>query len=143
VPLVVVDVAERVHYADDPAMTAHPPVPLVRGDMTARRVLEEARVGCAAAVLVLTPGDTVNLEAAMLVHEMNPAARIVMRISNSRISRRLDHVLRDAFGSTLRVIDPSEHAAPHFVEAITDAYGDGETAQVARPAAVAPTNVPS
>jgi hypothetical protein len=48
-----------------------------------------------------------NLEAAMVVHELNPALGIVMRITNSRISRRLDAVLREAFGATLRVIDPS------------------------------------
>ena len=71
-----------------------------------------------AAVVLLTPNDTENLEAAMLAHELNPTARIVMRITNSRISRRLDAVLRDAFGATLRVIDPSEHAAPRFVEAV-------------------------
>jgi Trk K+ transport system NAD-binding subunit len=145
VPLVVVDNAERVHHADDIAMTGDHPVPLVRGDMTARRVLHEAGAHRAGAVLVLTPNDTENLEAAMLVHEMNPGARIVMRISNSRISRRLDAVLRDAFGATLRVIDPSEHAATHFIEAITEAYAAATAGSAAapRPAPLAPRNVPS
>jgi Trk K+ transport system NAD-binding subunit len=143
VPLVVVDNAQHVHHEDDPAMAGMDPVPLVRGDMTVRRVLEEAGVRHAAAVLVLTPNDTDNLEAAMLVHEMNPAGRIVMRISNSRISRRLDDVLRGAFGASLRVIDPSEYAAPHFVDAITDAYGHADTAAVPRRTPLAPRNVAS
>ena len=122
VPVVVIDNADRVYYADEPVMTSDPAVPLVRGDMTHKRVLQQAHVERAAAVVLLTPNDTENLEAAMLAHELNPTARIVMRITNSRISRRLDAVLRDAFGATLRVIDPSEHAAPRFVEAVGVSY---------------------
>ena len=122
VPLLVIDRGERPHYADEPVMTAEPPVPLVRGDMTVKRVLQQAGVQRAAIVFVLTPNDTENLEAAVVVHELNPRTRIVMRITNSRIARRLDGVLRDAFGDTLRVIDPAEHAAPKFVEAVSEAY---------------------
>ena len=60
-----------------------------------------------------------------------------MRITNSRISRRLDAVLREAFGNTLRVVDPSEHAAPRFVEAVGVAYA-GREAGVAADATVPP-----
>jgi voltage-gated potassium channel Kch len=134
VPVVVIDNAERVHYGDEPVMTADPVVPLIRGDMTLKRVLQQARVDRATAVLLLTPNDTENLEAAMVVHELNPTVRVVMRITNSRISRRLDAVLREAFGATLRVIDPSEHAAPKFVEAISAAYeAEAAGAPVPRP----------
>lgn len=122
VPLVVIDRADHLHYADEPTMVAEPVVPVLKGDMTVRWVLQEAGVDRAAAVLVLTPDDTANLETAMLVHELNPAARIVMRITNSRIARRLDGVLREVLGDCLRVIDPFEHAAPQFVEAIGTAY---------------------
>ena len=122
VPLVVIDRADHLHYADEPTMMAEPVVPVLRGDMTVKWVLQEAGVDRAAAVFVLTPDDTANLEAAMLVHELNPAARIVMRINNSRIARRLDGVLREALGDCLRVVDPFEHAAPQFVEAIGTAY---------------------
>ena len=38
------------------------------------------------------------------------------------VFQRLDRVLRSVFGDTLRVIDPSEHAAPHFVNAVSEAY---------------------
>ena len=48
---------------------------------------------------------SVATEKLVVVHELNPRTRIVMRITNSRIARRLDGVLRDAFGDTLRVID--------------------------------------
>ena len=71
---------------------------------------------------VLTSNDAANLEAAMLIHELNPTARIVMRINNSRIARRLDSVLQEVLGDSLRVIDPFEHVAPQFVEAIGTAY---------------------
>lgn len=121
-PLVVIDSAEHLHYADDPIMMAEPVVPILKGDMTVKWVLQDAGVDRAAAVLVLTPDDTANLEAAMLVHELNPSARIVMRINNSRIARRLDDVLREVLGDCLCVIDPFEHAAPQFIEAVGDAY---------------------
>ena len=124
-PVVVIDNADRVHYGDESVMTSDPVVPLIRGDMTLKRVLQQARVDRAAAVLILTPNDTENLEAAMVAHELNPTVRIVMRVTNSRVSRRLDAVLREAFGATLRVIDPSEHAAPRFVEAVGVSYSQG------------------
>ena len=122
VPLVVVDNAEHLHYADEPTMVAEPVVPVLRGDMTVKWVLQEAGVERASAVFVLTPDDAANLEAAMLVHELNPTARIVMRVNNSRIARRLDGVLREVLGDALVVIDPFEHAAPQFVDAIGAAY---------------------
>jgi voltage-gated potassium channel Kch len=122
VPLVVVDHAEHLHYADEPTMVAEPVVPVLRGDMTVKWVLQEAGVERASVVFVLTPDDAANLEAAMLVHELNPAARIVMRVNNSRIARRLDGVLREVLGDALVVIDPFEHAAPQFVDAIGAAY---------------------
>lgn len=122
IPVVVIDNAEHVHYADEPIVCAPPEVPIIRGDMTVKRTLQQARVDRATAVLIMTPNDTQNLEAAMAVHELNPRVRTVMRISNSRISQRLDRVLREAMGEQLRVIDPSEHAAPNFVDAVRAAY---------------------
>jgi Trk K+ transport system NAD-binding subunit len=138
VPILVIDNGERLDYADEPAITDEPQVPILRGDMTAKRVLQQAGVERAAAVLILTPNDTHNLEAAMLVHELNPKARTVMRISNSRISRRLDRVLHEAFRENLRVIDPSEYAAPKFVDAVTAAYAPTvtSTATTTTPAGV-------
>jgi voltage-gated potassium channel Kch len=138
VPVVVIDFAEHLHYADEPTMVAEPVVPVLKGDMRVKWVLQEAGVEEASAVLVLTPNDTANLEAAMLVHELNPGARIVMRINNSRIAGRLDGVLREVLGDCLRVIDPFEHAAPRFVEAIGKAY-DALTPGTSRsPRAIAP-----
>lgn len=120
--IVVIDNGDRLHYADEPVITGDPVIPIVRGDMTVKRVLQQAGIERAAAIMIMTPNDTQNLEAAMLAHELNPRLRTVMRINNSRISRRLDNVLREVFGDTLRVIDPSEHAAPKFVEAVGAAY---------------------
>jgi voltage-gated potassium channel Kch len=137
VPLVVIDFADHLHYADDPLMRSEPVVPVLKGDMTVKWVLQEAGIDRAAAVLVLTPDDTANLEAAMLVHELNPTARIVMRINNSRIARRLDGVLREVLGDSLCVIDPFEHAAPHFVEAVGSAY-DAMTPGTSRSTAPGP-----
>ena len=122
VPMVVIDNAEHIHYADEPIIAADPAIPIIRGDMTVKRVLQQARVDRATAVLIMTPNDTQNLEAAMIVNELNPRVRTVMRINNSRISQRLDRVLREAMGEQLRVIDPSEHAAPNFVDAVSAAY---------------------
>ena len=140
VPLVVIDRSDHLHYADEPTMMAEPVVPVLKGDMTVKWVLQEAGIERASAVLVLTPDDTANLEAAVLIHELNPAARIVMRVNNSRIARRLDGVLREVLGDSLRVIDPFEHAAPQFVEAIGSAYdavtaGTSPSPRPSRPAA--------
>jgi Trk K+ transport system NAD-binding subunit len=140
VPVVVVDNAEHLHYGDEPVVTADPIVPIIRADMTVKRTLQQARVDRAAAVLIMTPNDTQNLETAMLTHELNPMVHMVMRINNSRISQRLDRVLRSVFGDTLRVIDPSEHAAPHFVDAVSEAYEHATGAPVPAPAPVAPAS---
>ena len=78
----------------------------------------------------------------MLVHELNPMARIVMRVNNSRIARRLDGVLREVLGDTLRVIDPFEHAAPQFVEAVGAAY-DAVTPGTSPSPARNPTTAPA
>ena len=117
--VIVIDSAPHLHYEDEPELTG---VRIVHADMTHKRTLLEAGVESARAILILTPNDTENLEAAMVAHDLNPTARIVLRINNSRISRRLEGVLRDAFGDTLRVIDPAQHAAPHFVNAVSQAY---------------------
>jgi voltage-gated potassium channel Kch len=138
VPVVVIDSAERLHYADEPTMVAEPVVPVLKGDMTVKWVLQEAGVEEASAVLVLTPNDTANLETAMLVHELNPSARIVMRINNSRVAGRLDGVLREVLGDCLRVIDPFEFAAPRFIEAIGDAYDALTPGTSPSPRAIAP-----
>ena len=37
--MLVVDNGERLDYADEPAITADPAVPIIRGDMSAKRVL--------------------------------------------------------------------------------------------------------
>ena len=134
VPLVVVDHAEHLHHADDPTIVSEPVVPILRGDMTVKWVLQEAGVDRASAVFLLTPDDAANLEAAMLVHDLNPAARIVMRINNSRIARRLDTVLRDGLGDSLRPVDPFEPAAPRFVDAIAVAYETAPASALATPA---------
>jgi Trk K+ transport system NAD-binding subunit len=66
VPLVVIDRADYLHYADEPTMVAEPVVPVLKGDMTVKWVLQEAGVDRAAAVFVLTPNDTANLETCAL-----------------------------------------------------------------------------
>jgi Trk K+ transport system NAD-binding subunit len=131
VSMVVIDKGERCHFVEDSLVTSDPTITVIRGDMTTRSMLQQAGVDRAAAVLIMTPSDTENLEAAMLVSELNPNVRTVMRISNSRISHRLDRVLCEAFGERLRVIDPSEYAAPVFVDAVASAYEQATPAAAA------------
>lgn len=121
-PVIVVDHADHLHYADEPTMVSEPVVPVLRGDVTVKWVLQEAGIEQASVVFLLTPDDATNLEAAMLVHDLNPGARIVMRVNNSRIARRLDGVLREVLGDKFCVVDPFEHAAPQFVDAVGAAY---------------------
>ena len=44
----------------------------------------------AVAVMMLTGDDTTNLEAALLARELNPNVRVVLRMSNKRVTQRLD-----------------------------------------------------
>ncbi|NJN98650.1 MAG: hypothetical protein HC875_33445 [Anaerolineales bacterium] len=87
-------------------------VPLKYGDLRWNSILIEAGVQRAAALVVCTEDDMVNLQIALAARALNPALRVVMRIFDDRLGEQLRRTFEiDAVFST------SALAAPDFVSA--------------------------
>src|SRR5208282_819911 len=61
-------------------------VPVVQGNARMASVLEQAGVKQARAVIVTTSDDLTNLDAAMTARDMNPAAKIVIRLFDETLA---------------------------------------------------------
>ncbi len=86
---------------------------LVLGDPTQDATWERARAAGAAAVGLLGPGDLQNLDAALLVGELAPGARLVVRTGSSDLRTGIQRLL----GGRAEVISETEVAAPAFLRA--------------------------
>lgn len=91
-------------------------VPVIVGDATVREVLRQAHTPAARAVIAATNNELGNLEIALLVRELSPAQRIVVRLSDTSLAE----TLREAAGIRLALSIPAL-AAPAFVAAL---FGD-------------------
>ncbi|HZT79964.1 MAG TPA: NAD(P)-binding protein, partial [Gemmataceae bacterium] len=91
-------------------------VAVITGDATVREVLRQAHAGAARAVVATTNHDLVNLEVALLVRELNPHQRVVVRMHDLNLAR----TLREAADVRLALSIPAL-AAPAFVAAL---FGD-------------------
>jgi Trk K+ transport system NAD-binding subunit len=91
-------------------------VPVIVGDATVPALLTQAHAATARAVVVATSNDLVNLEVALLVRELNPTQRVVLRLSDTQLAQ----TLRDAANVRLALSIPAL-AAPAFVAAL---FGD-------------------
>lgn len=102
-------------------------VAVITGDATRLDVLEQANVAQARAILVLTDDDLANLEIAVNARELNPELRVVLRMFNERLGRRLV----ESFGFEA-VFSTSALAAPSFSAAL---YNDKilQTIEVGEP----------
>jgi len=87
-------------------------VPIVLGEASNPEVLEQAGVRKAQAVVVATNNDLLNLDIVMHVREINPNARLVLRMFDADLAERVGHFLgiRAAFST-------SAIAAPAFATA--------------------------
>ncbi|WP_407657555.1 NAD-binding protein [Kribbella turkmenica] len=83
------------HDDDAPGVqTAHRlRIPVVIGDSSNEETLRSAGVQRAQAVLALTNGDITNLESAMVVRDLNPEARITMRMFDHDLAQRVERRL--------------------------------------------------
>lgn len=86
-------------------------VPVIYGDIRSEEVLRQAGVARAKAVIVCTNQDMVNIDAILRVRELNPQARLVLRLFDDALAP----VMERAFG-VKRVISRSAYAAGWFVE---------------------------
>jgi Trk K+ transport system NAD-binding subunit len=86
------------------------------GDATVIELLRQANAGAARAVVPTASNDMTNLEIALLVHELNPAQRVVPLLNEPKFAQ----MLRDAAGVRLAVSE-SALAGPAFLAGL---YGD-------------------
>jgi Trk K+ transport system NAD-binding subunit len=91
-------------------------VPVILGDATLPEVLRQARAGTARAVVAATSKELINLEIGLLVRDLNPKQRVVLRM----VDPQLAQTIRQAAQIRLAVSVPAL-AAPAFVAAL---FGD-------------------
>lgn len=89
---------------------------VVVGDATVVEVLKQARVDSARAVVAATGNELANVEVALLVKELNPDTRVVVRLSDPEFAE----TLREGANVRLALSVPAL-AAPAFVAAL---FGD-------------------
>ncbi|MFQ5407181.1 MAG: potassium channel family protein [Anaerolineales bacterium] len=90
--------------------------PIIAGDATRAEVLRKSGVDRAAAVVLCTSDDVVNLKIALKVHEMNPETRIVVRIFDDEFARGVQQQF-----AIDQAISGSALAAPAFAAAAISA----------------------
>ena len=88
-------------------------VPVIVGDATVAPVLRQAHAATARAIVAATNNDLINLEIALLVRELAPRQRVVVRMTDSSLAL----TLRQAANVRLALSVP-ELTAPTFVASI-------------------------
>ncbi len=88
-------------------------VPVIRGDGRRRKVLEEANVARAKAVILATDDDVANIDAALTAREIKPEIRVVVRLFDDTLAAKVAPVFK------MPVLSTSHTAAPAFVAAAT------------------------
>jgi Trk K+ transport system NAD-binding subunit len=68
-------------------------IPVVIGDSSNEETLRSAGVERCQSVLAVTNGDITNLESAMVARDLNPAARITMRMFDHDLAQRVERQL--------------------------------------------------
>jgi Trk K+ transport system NAD-binding subunit len=86
---------------------------VVHGDCTVKDVLQQARVETASAVIAATSSDLVNLEISLLVADLYPQQRVVVRLGDSALA---ETVRRAA--SVRLALSVAELAAPAFLASL-------------------------
>ncbi|HEX8229669.1 MAG TPA: NAD(P)-binding protein [Chloroflexia bacterium] len=85
---------------------------LVQGDYTQESVLKQAGVERASAIVLTHANDLGNLHAALTAQELNPKIRVVLRMFNDELGKRLQALFYDCHAYSSSAI-----AAPSFVSA--------------------------
>ena len=89
---------------------------IVEGPAAEVRTLRSAGVGSARALALVADDDVGNIHAALAAQELSPRIRLVVRMFNLRLGKRIDDLFDDC-----TVLSASTIAAPFFVDA---ALGD-------------------
>jgi Trk K+ transport system NAD-binding subunit len=88
-------------------------VPIIRGNARNAKTLEQAGVPVARAVILATSDDLTNLDAALTARDLNPGARIVLRLFDESLAAKV------AGAFTLPAISTAQVAASAFIAAAT------------------------
>jgi Trk K+ transport system NAD-binding subunit len=81
---------ERDESAPDLALPRNHKVPLVIGDAASAQTLKRLRLQTARALIAMTPDDFVNLQCALLARERAPRLRVVLRLFDTDLARRVE-----------------------------------------------------
>jgi Trk K+ transport system NAD-binding subunit len=111
--VVVIELARDARFV---ATTRRLGVPVIVGDATVREVLRQAHSPTARAVITATSSDLVNLEVALLVRDLNPEQRVVVRLTDPNLAASLRESADIRFALSIPVL-----AAPAFVAGL---FGD-------------------
>jgi Trk K+ transport system NAD-binding subunit len=107
---------DRTHDNPFIATARRQGVPTFLGDATLAEVLRQAKAESAKAVIAATSSELANLEIAILVRELNPKQRVVVRLSDAQFAE----TMREAADIKYAVSIPAL-AAPAFAAAL---FGD-------------------
>jgi voltage-gated potassium channel len=88
-------------------------VPVVQGNARMASVLEQGGVKQARAVIITTSDDLTNLDAAITARDLNPTAKIVIRLFDETLAVKV------AGAFSMPTISTSQVAAPAFIAAAT------------------------
>lgn len=88
-------------------------VPIVRGDGRSAKTLEAAGVPVARGVILATQDDLTNLDSGLVARDLNPHARVVLRLFDESLARKVEGAFHIPAISTAQV------AAPTYVAAAT------------------------
>ncbi|MFO0891456.1 MAG: NAD-binding protein [Isosphaeraceae bacterium] len=88
-------------------------IPVIQGNARLSAILEQAGVAVAKAVIITTSDDLTNLDVALSARDLNPRARMVLRLFDETLATKM----AGPFG--MEVISTSQVAAPAFIAAAT------------------------
>ncbi len=88
-------------------------VPVIQGNARYQKTLEQAGVAQARAVILATNDDLANLDSGLTARDINPKARIVLRLFDETLARKVEGAFAMPGISTAQV------AAPAFIAAAT------------------------
>lgn len=107
---------DRVNDNPFIATTRRTGVPTFVGDATIPEVLRQARADTAKAVIAATDSELANLEIALLVREMNPTQRVVVRLAEPAFAAAVRESAAIKYAASVPAL-----AAPAFAAAL---FGD-------------------
>lgn len=79
-------------------------VPVLYGDVRDSSMLESASVSKAKAIIAVTDNDLANLEAALTARELNPTIRVVIRMFDQKLAKKVQNFMgiEGAYSSSAR-----------------------------------------